>query len=290
MGDDISRPSNATSAARVAFSEGRPSLEGVSIDSETTTPHHEEPMDLNLPKGFKGRKINFTSLYDSIIYVKVGPENTSFGIHRALLCHNSSYFDRALNGGFKEAVEGEVILADEDPATFTRFNEWLYSGTVLLGNETEKDIHYKTLMNLYIFAEKRGVTRLQNAVIDCIIKKNSKSKALPNTYIGHAWNNTADSSPLHMLLVDIYVRKANFAEIMGDEKKRKGFDKEILIAFVLAFHRMKDDGSLSGAYDFWKRRCHYHVHNESFPPCKLDVVTGQGGPDLSLNRAKHHMR
>lgn len=60
MGDDISRPSNATSAARVAFSEGRPSLEGVSIDSETTTPHHEEPMDLNLPKGFKGRKVNFT--------------------------------------------------------------------------------------------------------------------------------------------------------------------------------------------------------------------------------------
>lgn len=152
-----------------------------------------------------------------------------------------------------------------------------------MGNETEKDILYKTLINLYIFAEKRGVIRLQNAVIDCIIKKNSNSKALPNPYIRHAWNNTADSSPLHTLLVDLYVRKANFAEIMGDEKKRKRFDKEILIAFVLAFHRMKDDGSISGAYDFWKRRCQYHVHNGSFPPCNLDGVTGQGGSDLSLN-------
>lgn len=180
-----------------------------------------------------------------------------------------------MNGDFIEADEGEVILADEDPAIFTRFNEWLYTGVFFLDNETEKDILYKVLIDLYIFAEKRGVIRLQNAVIDGIIKKNS----LPTIDIRHAWSNTSDSSPLHMLLVELYVRKAKFAEIMDEDKKRKLFDslfdKDILVAYVLAFHRLKDNGSILASYDFWKERCHYHVHNDRFPPCGPHSVTGQ---------------
>ena len=175
-----------------------------------------------------------------------------------------------MNGGFKEAVEGEIVLADEDAATFTRFNEWLYTGGGLLGNDYEENVLYKVLVSLYIFAEKRGIVRLQNAVIDGIIKKNSRSKVLPNSYIRRAWKNTADTSPLRTLLVDLYVRKANFAAMMGDEKKKMLFDKDILVSFVLAFHRMKDDRSILASYDFWKRRCNYHVHDDKSPPCKLD--------------------
>lgn len=171
-------------------------------------------------------------------------------------------------------MDGEVILADEDPAIFTRFNEWLYTGIFLMDKETEKDILYRALMDLYIFAEKRGVIRLQNAVIDGIIKKNS----LPTIDIRHAWDNTPDSSPLHTLLVDLYVRKAKFAEIMDEGKKRRLFDslfdKDVLISYVLAFHRMKDDGSILASCDFWKERCRYHIHNDRFPPCKVDFVVG----------------
>lgn len=78
----------------------------------------------------------------------------------AHLYYHSSYFHRALKGGFKDAVEGEVILADQDPTNFPRFNEWLYNGVFLFGNETRKDIPYPVLVKLYIFAEKRGVIRL----------------------------------------------------------------------------------------------------------------------------------
>ena len=52
MGDDASRASNATSAARVAFSEGRPRFD----DSETTTPLHEESGELGPPND---SKVNF---------------------------------------------------------------------------------------------------------------------------------------------------------------------------------------------------------------------------------------
>lgn len=219
-----------------------------------------------------------SSLYDSIISIKVGPENTTFGIHRGLLCHHSSYFDRALNGGFKEAVEGEVILADEDPTIFTRFNEWLYTGAILLGKiETERDIPYPVLVKLYIFAEKRGVVRLQNRVTDFIIRKNKISQSFPNSCIRFAWTNTADSSPLHRLLVDLYVRQANFAEIMDNKKSRNFFNKDILTAFVLAFHRLRDERSARSRHnlcdisaidhqDYFRQRCEYHVHNKDHPP------------------------
>ena len=55
MGDDASRTSNATSAARVAFSEGRPRFD----DSETTTPLHEESMELGQPNDSKVKRGNF---------------------------------------------------------------------------------------------------------------------------------------------------------------------------------------------------------------------------------------
>ncbi|MCJ1469512.1 hypothetical protein MMC07_008145 [Pseudocyphellaria aurata] len=257
--------------ASIASPEGRPIIEG---DIKSATPPNQNHMIRGQPEEFISTQVNevkANTLYDSIIYAKVGPDNTSFGIHRGLLCHHSSYFDRALNGNFREAVEGEVVLADEDPSLFARFNEWLYTGVFLLNNEIGQDIPFEILVDLYVFAEKRGVIRLQNAVIDCMIKKRS----IP-TDIRYAWNNTPDSSPLHKLLVDLFVRRVKFAETMDDAKKRKRLDcvldKDILIAYVMAFHRMKADGSILKGYSFWESRCLYHVHNDRIPPCEPDLA------------------
>lgn len=58
MGDEIFRTSNATSAALVAFSEGRPNFDGFPSNSETTTPLHDEPTDLGAPKDLMVKKTN----------------------------------------------------------------------------------------------------------------------------------------------------------------------------------------------------------------------------------------
>lgn len=232
-----------------------------------------------------------SSLYDSIVYVKVGRQNINFGIHKGLLCHHSTFFDKALNGGFKEAVNGEVVLDDEDLEVFTRFNGWLYTGIILVGDETEETMTFKSLIDLYIFAEKRGVLRLKNAVVDSIIKKNQASRgrrALPDHSLQRAWTKTPDSSPLHSLLVDLYVRRANFPEILASDKNCKQFDKNILFAFILAFHKMKEDGSFNTQYNFWKRRCQYHSHNDLVPPCKISsdpMVSIQTKDDLQPRKA-----
>ncbi|OBT61165.1 hypothetical protein VE03_09442 [Pseudogymnoascus sp. 23342-1-I1] len=47
-----------------------------------------------------------------IVNVIVGPEGQKFGIHKDQLCTNSAYFMAALEGGFEEAILGEVVLKE----------------------------------------------------------------------------------------------------------------------------------------------------------------------------------
>jgi hypothetical protein len=52
------------------------------------------------------------------VYIKVGKEKTSFGIHKDFLCSQSPYFKAAFNGGFEEAATGELYLEAANSATF----------------------------------------------------------------------------------------------------------------------------------------------------------------------------
>ncbi|KAJ4327196.1 Kelch-like protein 10 [Fusarium piperis] len=52
-----------------------------------------------------------------------------FKAHRAVVCTQSSFFDRALSSNFKEAASRVVELPDDDPEVLERFLEFLYTGT-----------------------------------------------------------------------------------------------------------------------------------------------------------------
>ncbi|KAI8689635.1 BTB domain-containing protein [Fusarium sp. Ph1] len=51
-----------------------------------------------------------------------------FKAHRAIICTQSSFFDRALSSNFKEAASRVVELPDDDPDVLERFLEFLYTG------------------------------------------------------------------------------------------------------------------------------------------------------------------
>ncbi|KAF5010625.1 hypothetical protein FDECE_3227 [Fusarium decemcellulare] len=51
-----------------------------------------------------------------------------FKVHRAIVCTQSVFFDRALNSNFKEAASGVVDLPDDDPDVLECFLEFLYTG------------------------------------------------------------------------------------------------------------------------------------------------------------------
>ncbi|PFH61461.1 hypothetical protein XA68_17292 [Ophiocordyceps unilateralis] len=51
-----------------------------------------------------------------------------FKTHRAILCPQSSFFDKACHSGFKESVTGVVELPEDDPDILDRFLQFIYSG------------------------------------------------------------------------------------------------------------------------------------------------------------------
>ena len=192
----------------------------------------------------------------------MGRDKVSFGIHKDLLCHVSSYFKAALTGTFGGAITGVVVLRDEEVDVFKRFNGWLYTNTILQENDI-KDPDFTNLMELYVFAEKRGIPSLQNAVIDALIR----IQRLPDYEIESVWEKTARTSGLHRLLVDSYIHYAE-DDVFSAEACQSDFAKDFLIEVIIAFCKARDDGSIVKNFDLWKKRCQYHVHGPDDPPCK----------------------
>jgi len=65
-----------------------------------------------------------------VISVYVGPDRRRFVVHKQLLTSQSDYFDKALNGRFKEAEENEIHLEEDDPTAIGLMVGWLYRGVI----------------------------------------------------------------------------------------------------------------------------------------------------------------
>lgn len=70
-----------------------------------------------------------------IVDVYVGPNRTKFVIHKQLLTSKSEYFNKALNGKFREAAENQITLEEDPPEAFDLLVVWLYRGTFPKTNE-----------------------------------------------------------------------------------------------------------------------------------------------------------
>ncbi|KAH6843218.1 hypothetical protein B0I37DRAFT_214723 [Chaetomium sp. MPI-CAGE-AT-0009] len=55
-------------------------------------------------------------------------DGREFKGHRAIICTQSSFFDKALTGAFSEAVTGVIDLPEDDPDVLARFLQFLYTG------------------------------------------------------------------------------------------------------------------------------------------------------------------
>ncbi|KAH8688392.1 BTB/POZ protein [Ilyonectria robusta] len=63
-----------------------------------------------------------------------------FKAHRAIICTQSSFFDRAFSSDFREATSQTIDLPEDDPAVLERILEFLYKGNYTdgTGNTWEK--------------------------------------------------------------------------------------------------------------------------------------------------------
>ena len=173
---------------------------------------------------------------------------------------------------------------DEDPKTFQDFHEWLYTKVFLPAEKAALERRWEALLKLYVFAEKRIVPRLQNDIIDEMIKMKMQCNFNAVPGLSQAWKNTANSSPLHLFLVDFFARTVVLKRCFyANEQNRK----RVPIDFIIDLPTTLDgpvgsDGEKTsgGAKYMWSNRCDYHVHGgQGSPPC----CTGGHSSDEAQN-------
>lgn len=215
---------------------------------------------------FRRRLMLGRSLLEEIVEIKVGPLDKTFKVHKGLLCEKASYFKTVYQspGDWKEKREG-LILKDVDPAIFQHFVLWLYFGTIIDDDETIQSVKGIRLMHCYFFADERGIPGMQNQVIDTLLEKIKTTKLLFVKHQRLIWENTPDGSPLRRLLVDVLAMTANdIPEMLQTEEKQALYNKCFIADVLIA--KCKHPTTISGT-EFVKRRCGYHIHDETEPKC-----------------------
>ncbi|RJE20545.1 BTB POZ domain protein [Aspergillus sclerotialis] len=64
-------------------------------------------------------------------------EGTDFKVHRAVICSQSTFFDAAVNSGFREAASSRIDLPEDDVDTITRVLTYCYLQHYPVGNEPD---------------------------------------------------------------------------------------------------------------------------------------------------------
>lgn len=236
----------------------------------TTRSTHKKPSTPKPPPS--------SSLYDTTIYILIGPTHTKYGIHKALLCARSSFFRAALTGRFKEAREGTVTLEDEDPETFSRFNTWLYTGSCM-NDDAGKVLAMRPALQLWLFAEKRLVPGLQNTVIDQLIQSvtaldveegrvRHEISAEDEEACISAWENSIEDSRLRTFLLDHFLIYLDLETIFKQERAAK-YPLALITAIVIRAQKAGMDFSDDFFGDLRYGHCkRYHVHELKDPVCK----------------------
>ena len=157
--------------------------------------------------------ILFSLRNDNVKHVFVGEDKASFYVHENILCSASPFFKAAFNGNFKEAAEGDISLPEDDPETFERFLQYLYTKSYNLSSYATDKLEACQrqtweYVKLYVFAEKAQVEPLQHHIIRGLFaleqKKHTKYP-VPYECIKYAYDHTMPGSPLRRILAATYV-------------------------------------------------------------------------------------
>lgn len=158
-------------------------------------------------------------------------------------------------------------MKDEDPGIFRRFNTWLYSDKIISASEAYKSLPWEVIFEVYSFAERIGIPRLQNKCIDTVIMKRRKRGLFPaQGAIDMLWKCTGNVFRLRKLLLDLFASECNLTNAIANNGS---YHRTFLQGLVLNLHEMKKKRTVYDQIDFWKKRQKYYV-DDSENPILLD--------------------
>lgn len=141
--------------------------------------------------------------------IKVGSPPHDYHVHKSFLCDVSPFFRAALQGQFKESVDGVVSLLEENPDAFDRFLGWLYRREYdirRLVNETSDEDYYSMIIKDYVFADKLQVGAYQKRIIDRVVcdYQNRSISPMHLQSVLELYAKTQEASSLRKLALAMY--------------------------------------------------------------------------------------
>lgn len=210
--------------------------------------------------------LRYSSIFGSIVNFKVGENLTDFGVHRGLLCRASSFFEQQLSesGATEGGIVAQVLeLKEEDPQIFGRFHTWLYSEKITSGPESYKDLPWRVIINVYAFAERTGIPRLQNTCIDTAIRRRVDGGLFPGQVdVNALWKCPGNVFRLRRLLLDLFATECDLGNAIANNRS---YHPQFLQGLVQVLHDMKVKKTIYKEVDFWKKRHHYYVTDNDNP-------------------------
>ena len=213
----------------------------------------------------------------------VGKERIAYRLHKDLLISKCPYFRASLSSGFPEGKTNEVHLAEDVPAAFNVFVQWLYSGT-FSPMETANDVSVKT--RAYVMADALLTVEFKNDLVDFIrqwyIMQFMGAEILTVLAKNDAFHGQLKCFALDQLACNLLSagdKPKQSVCYSPDGTKRPGID-----AFLA-------EGSSTATEMFWalhkfgltpyddpskREGCHYHEHPAESPACKSAAEKDEG--------------
>jgi BTB/POZ domain len=195
---------------------------------------------------------------DSTVRVSVGPAKASFSVHKNLVCKISPFFRGACNSLFKEALNDEIYLPEQDPEAFDIFLEWLYTRLIRFFphplNEqdiAENNAWWILVTQMYVLAQYLQITSFGNDVIDLIGRSIAQEQVLRNPQseaIDLLYNSTIGGCGLRRLYVALSVWRTNpdsFTNVKGWKAYLEGcpaeYSHDLVISLQRKNHQLDED-------------------------------------------------
>ena len=231
----------------------------------------------------------------TIVTIEVGlePEAKEFIVHRDLLCKASPYFQSAFKGEFKEAQDRIITLDDVSTRTFGIFQTWLYSGTLVLPEDSEayldpKRDHpkkcsdcglidaeddpaedwCKELLDIFVLADKYNVPLLRREAMITVQHLDEICGSRPSFESAcEAFERLPSTSPYCGYVVDMYKHwwspAENQCSSCGSCSPLTLFNAEktprsLMFEIMKASHHKNEDPTFKNGKTDW---CAYHEHN-----------------------------
>lgn len=196
--------------------------------------------------------------------------------HRNLLMSVSGFFAIGLTSSFKEASTGVFELEEEDSATFSVFEQWVYRNRLFIkkpsiaspssaSSDSEDDQQeWECLPRLYMLGERLDAPKFKDAVVSAIIEKVNESKVVPDNWAAYVYQNTVSACALRRLIVDFHVfahrgKLLKKGACPDAEEPEMQFMQDVLARMAEVGHKVF---AVDTAEMPWSDACVYHEHGE----------------------------